>query len=115
LKSFNRYAAACAAALAGSGQGEDTAKLDDKEKARLRGQALTWLKADLAARVKQLASKQAHDRDDAKARLLHWRQDTDLVGVRDPAGLANLPEAERAAWQRLWREVDGALAQYAKK
>jgi len=115
LKSFNRYDAACAAALAASGQGEDAAKLDDKEKARLRGQALVWLKADLAAHLKQLASKQPHDRDEARARLLHWRQDTDLVGVRDPAGLAKLPEAERAAWQRLWREVEGALATHVKK
>src|SRR5262249_30638409 len=41
-------AAARSAVLATAGKGEDAAKLDDKEKARLRQQALDWLKADLA-------------------------------------------------------------------
>src|SRR6516164_4586354 len=43
LKAGHRYRAACAAALAAAGQGEDAAKLDDKEKVRLRKQALDWL------------------------------------------------------------------------
>jgi tetratricopeptide (TPR) repeat protein len=115
LKSWNRYNAACAAALAGSGQGENAAQLDDKEKARLRGQALVWLKADLAAHGRQLASDQLQDRDEARVRLLHWQQDPDLVGVRDAAGLAKLPVTERAAWQKLWQEVEGVLAKFAKK
>src|SRR5581483_6078749 len=38
----HRYNAACAAALAGCGQGQDADKLDGKEKARLRGRALAW-------------------------------------------------------------------------
>ncbi|HTU90936.1 MAG TPA: tetratricopeptide repeat protein, partial [Gemmataceae bacterium] len=48
----HRYNAACYAALAAAGQGEDAAKLDDKEKARLRKQARDWLRADLALRTK---------------------------------------------------------------
>jgi hypothetical protein len=34
--------------------------------------------------------------------LHHWQQDSDLAGVRDPAALAKMPEAERAEWQKLW-------------
>jgi hypothetical protein len=40
LREQPRYNAACAAALAGAGQGRDTAKLDAKEPARLRQQGL---------------------------------------------------------------------------
>ena len=45
----DRYNAACTAALAGCGQGVDADKLDAKERARLRQQALDWLRADLKA------------------------------------------------------------------
>src|SRR5215472_4056243 len=48
LQTQDRYNAANAAALAGCGQGEDAAKLNDNERTRLRQQALTWLRADLA-------------------------------------------------------------------
>src|SRR5204862_7263241 len=43
----HRYHAACAAVLAGCGQGEDAVRLDEPERARLRQQALDWLRADL--------------------------------------------------------------------
>jgi len=45
--------AARAAALAAARKGEDAAKLDTKEQARLRQQALDWLRADLALHTKQ--------------------------------------------------------------
>src|SRR5437763_2953473 len=37
------YNAACAAALAGCGQGKDADQSDEKERGRLRRQALDWL------------------------------------------------------------------------
>ena len=49
-----RYNAACAAALAGCGRGEDGAKLGDGERARWREQARQWLRADLAVWTKAL-------------------------------------------------------------
>src|SRR5262249_10728418 len=49
LKGQLRYNAACAAALAGCGQGKDADQSDDKERGRLRRQALEWLRADLTA------------------------------------------------------------------
>jgi tetratricopeptide (TPR) repeat protein len=44
-----RYSAACAAALAGCGRGKDNPPPDEAAKARLRQQALDWLKAELVA------------------------------------------------------------------
>jgi tetratricopeptide (TPR) repeat protein len=111
LHNQNRYHAACAAALAAAGKGSDADKLDAKEKARLRGQALTWLKADLALRAKQVQSGKPPDRQAALQALKHWQQDPDLAGVRDPVALAKLPEAERREWAKFWAEVNSLLKQ----
>ena len=66
----HRYNAACAAALAGSGQGKDDPKPDDAAKAKLRKQALDWLKAELSAwkRVSMIvdARQQGARRQDAR-------------------------------------------------
>jgi serine/threonine protein kinase/Flp pilus assembly protein TadD len=99
-----RYDAACAAALAGCGQGDDAAKFDDRERARLRRQALTWLRADLALRAKQVAGDLPKDRAAAERALEHWLVDPDFAGVRGEA-LAKAPEAERQAWRTLWANV----------
>jgi hypothetical protein len=41
--------------------------------------------------------------------LQHWKEDTDLAGIRDEKELAKLPEDERAAFKRLWNDVDQLL------
>jgi tetratricopeptide (TPR) repeat protein len=108
-QSWNRYNAACIAALAVVGQGGDAVRLPDKAIVMLRRQALRWLRADLALHA-QLA-----ERDDAAAkqavrqRLAHWQQDPDLATVRDPAALAQLTDDERQAWRQLWDEVAALL------
>jgi serine/threonine protein kinase/tetratricopeptide (TPR) repeat protein len=104
-----RYEAACAAALAGCGQGQDAASLNDRERARLRQQALDWLRADLVLRAKQAASGQPKERDAGQAALLNWQRDPYLAGVRGDA-LARLPEADRDAWRQLWAEVADTVA-----
>jgi serine/threonine protein kinase/Flp pilus assembly protein TadD len=101
----SRYDAACAAALASCGQGEDAKSLDDKERARLRRQALDWLRADLAAWQRLLEKDPDKARADAAQQLGHWLKDTDFAGVRGPETLARLPEAERRDWLKLWEEV----------
>jgi Tfp pilus assembly protein PilF len=112
LRSGNRYNAACAAVLAGCGQGKDADPLDEKERTALREQALAWLRADLAA----WASRLKYDPELAPAgvrqTMQHWQKDTDLAGVRDADALAKLPEAERQQWQKLWDDVE-ALRQRA--
>ncbi len=106
----HRYNAACAAALAASGQVADDPKFDDDARARLRGQALDWLKAERAAWTKVLDSGGAQARPLVQQTLRHWQADTDLAGVRDAEALAKLPESERVAWQSFWAEVDVLLA-----
>ena len=46
--------------------------------------------------------------------LRHWRQDSDLAGVRDETALAALPEEEREAWKDLWRDVQTTLDELAQ-
>jgi serine/threonine-protein kinase len=105
LKAAHRYSAACYAALAAAGQGEDAAKLDDQERTRLRQQARDWLRADLALRTKQLEGAQPADRAAAQQALRHWQKDPDLAGIRDKEALAKLPAEERAACAKLWADV----------
>jgi Flp pilus assembly protein TadD len=106
LRGQPRYDAACAAALAGCGRGQDAAKLDTKERARLRRQALDWLGADLKA-YRQLLDKSADKAGPAIAqRMQHWLRDADFAGVRGPDALANLPEAEKDGWKKLWAAVE---------
>jgi hypothetical protein len=105
LQEQHRYNAACAAALAGCGQGEDADQTDDKERARLRQQALEWLRADLEARGKFLEKEPDKVRPVLVKTMQHWQQDKDFAGVRGD-GLRKLPEAERQEWERLWQDVE---------
>src|SRR5262249_62289233 len=109
LPAQHRYAAACSAALAAAGQGEDAAKLDDKERARLRKQALDWLRADLALSTKLTASGPANARLFMQQSLKHWQQDSDLTGIRDRAALERLPPDEQKAFTQLWADVAALL------
>jgi tetratricopeptide (TPR) repeat protein/tRNA A-37 threonylcarbamoyl transferase component Bud32 len=115
LKQQHRYNAACSAALAASGQSQDAARLDDKERAHLRQQAFDWLRADLALWIKQTESAKPDVLVIVQRTLQHWRKDTDLASLRDAAALNRLPENERAAWQALWRDVDELLQRVAEK
>jgi serine/threonine-protein kinase len=101
----NRYRAACAAALAAARQGKDQPALTDVAKAKLRQHARLWLKAELDAWAKLIGEGKPESRTQVVRTLRHWQEDPDLGGVRDPAALAKLPQAERAAWQAVWDEV----------
>src|SRR5262249_13370493 len=114
-EALRRYSAASAAALAAARKGKDADKLDGKEKARLRGQALGWLKADLTLWRRRLDAGKPAARAAARMILGHWRADPDLAGVRDKAALAKLPEAERAGWGKLWAGVDYLLGKAQDK
>jgi Flp pilus assembly protein TadD len=107
LSSALRYNAACAAALAAAGRGQDAAGLEEKERARLRKLARDWLEADLKAWARKLDGKPAKVvRDRAATALRHWEQDADLSGVRHPWSLLRLPAEEQRQWQKLWADVD---------
>jgi len=115
MQAQNRYNAACAAALAGSGQGKEDPPLDDATKARWRKQAIDWLKADLAAWSKILGNDPPQARQFISKTLQHWKADTDLVGLRDAAALVKLSGEEQKACRELWAEVDALLAKTCQK
>jgi serine/threonine-protein kinase len=109
LRASHRYNAACAAALAASSQGKDADTLTAQDRACLRRQALTWLRADLAAWARLVEKSPSQARPQVQRALHHWQKDTDLAGLREQAALANLPQAERAAWSQLWADVAALL------
>jgi hypothetical protein len=74
-----------------------------------------WLKAELLAWTKHLESGPPQARPDIAQTLDHWKQDSDLDGLRDAEALARLPEAEREDWQSLWADVDAILARASAK
>jgi serine/threonine protein kinase/Flp pilus assembly protein TadD len=105
-----RFGAACAAARAGSGAGDDTAALDAAGRAAWRRQALAWLREELAMLGKQLADGTPGEWRIVLSRLGNVQRDSDLAGVRDDAALAKLPEAERAEWAQFWADVGAVRA-----
>jgi serine/threonine-protein kinase len=109
MKVQNRYNAACAAALAGCGQGRDEPPMDEAAKSRWRKQAIEWLKADLAFWNRQVETGPQQAKAFVVQTLQHWKVDTDLAGIRDEAALAKLPEDERKACRSLWTEVDALI------
>ncbi len=109
MKVQNRYNAACAAALAGCGQGKDEPPLDEPARARWRKQAIDWLKADLAFWSQILEKGQPEARQSVPQTLRHWKVDSDLAALRDPAALAKLPEDDQKACRALWTKVDALL------
>jgi serine/threonine-protein kinase len=108
MRAGRRYNAACAAGLAGCGQGEDQSKLSTAEQARWREQARRWLRADLAFWDKQVGGD-AGLKGLAHKELTHWQRDPDLRGLREPSALDKLPPAERQECSSLWRDVDALL------
>jgi serine/threonine-protein kinase len=106
----HRYQAACAAALAASGRGEDAGDLDDRQRAVLRKQALGWLRDELTALGKRGENAPAPGRAAVVRTLRRWQKAPELAVVRDGDALSRLPAQEREAWQRLWKDVEGTLA-----
>jgi tetratricopeptide (TPR) repeat protein len=105
----NRYNAACAAVLAGCGQGKDEPPLDEAARTRWRKQAIHWLSADLVFWSKQLKKGPPQVHQFAAQTFQHWKADPDLAGIREQAALAKLPSEEQKACQSLWVEVDALL------
>src|SRR5262249_19006250 len=91
----HRYNAACAAASAGSGCGQDGGGLSEAERARWRKQAREWLRAELAAWGMKLESGTATDHALARRTLTRWQTEPDLAGLRDSSALAKLSMDER--------------------
>ena len=72
-------------------------------------------KADLAAWTKELARNTPDVRAAVRDKMWDWQIDSDLAGVRGKAALAELPEAEADAWQKLWDDVADVQARTQTK
>jgi serine/threonine protein kinase/Tfp pilus assembly protein PilF len=106
---WNVYNAACAAVLAGTGQGRDAGGLTAAERTRWRKQAIDWLRTDLAAFARRLQAGRPGDRRVVRDEMEHWLHDDDLSAIRDAAGIARLPADEQRACLKLWAAVDELL------
>ncbi len=102
------YGAACTAARAPARQGVHQPQPHEPARAKLRGQALDWLRIELDAWSRHLGSGRPGARGMTVQGVAHWRLDPDLATVRGEA-LARLPEPERKGWQALWADVDALL------
>src|SRR5262249_32974231 len=94
-----RYNAARAAALAAAGQDKDEPP-PEAAKAKLRRQALDWLKAEVAA---------GRGQPKTIPELRQWVEDPALAGVRDKSALDKLPADEQHAFAQTWADVAALL------
>jgi tetratricopeptide (TPR) repeat protein len=115
LQQQHRYNAACSAALAAAGQGEDAKRLPDKVAVMLRRQALQWLRADLALYVKLAVRDEPAGKQFVREKMRHWQQDADLTSVREKEAIDKLPADEHEAWRALWADVDALLKKVEPK
>jgi serine/threonine-protein kinase len=114
LKSGHRYNAACAAAPAGAGWGEERPPPAEDERVRWREQAVASLEAEPASLRRQVETGQPEAGAAAARMLRHRKQDSDRAGIRDPEDLANLPAEEQQACRKLWADVDALQARAAR-
>ncbi len=101
-----RFAAACSAALAATGQGQEVPLTDQPVRDRLRKKAIDWLEADLTLCAAMIETGSYPERSAIPTRLSYWRVVPDLAGVRDPAALADIPADEHRRCTALWSRVD---------
>jgi serine/threonine-protein kinase len=110
----HRYKAARAAARAGCGHGADAPGLGEADGKHWRDQARQWLRAELAAQVRSLATHPTPARPGVREALTRWRNEPDLAGLRDPGELNKLSADERKDCLALWDEVAAVLARTEK-
>ena len=106
----NRYNAACAAARAGSGKGEDASSLTAEDRSRWRMQAVSWLKMNLATMKQRLEKGTDEERKGVAEALRHWLRYPDLTGIRESECLALLSARESNAYSALWFDITSLLS-----
>jgi hypothetical protein len=85
------------------------------ERARLKTQALIWLRADLALWAKVVDADNPPGRGTARQTLQHWQKDADLTGLRNRDALATLPKEERETCEKLWADIAVLLRRMESK
>ena len=75
-------------------------------RAKLRGQALTWFRAEVSATAKAADRGTPEANKSLLGTVQGWQETPDFAGVRDTKALAKLPESERRSWLALWADVE---------
>jgi hypothetical protein len=109
LNAEHRSNAALSAAAAAAGKGQAAGSLGEAERARLRRQALDWLRTDLTARQEALQSSAPGQAAQVRAVLVRWQSAPELAGLRDAEALSKLPATEQQAWRSFWADVHQVL------
>jgi serine/threonine-protein kinase len=100
----HRYSAACVAALAGCGIGDDASKLSEAERMQWRKQARQWLRNELTS-LAQRVDDASISRAALDKLLAQWQSNPELAGIRDRTALENLSAVEREECAALWNRV----------
>ena len=108
--SGHRYHAACCAALASSGRGEDAGQLADAERGHWREQALAWLRAELVQLSNPLEGARQKEGEAMREALECWQHDSRLTGLREASALTGLSPGEQQACRKLWADVEALIA-----
>src|SRR5262249_51465897 len=109
VRAGHLFHAACAAALASAGKGQDAAKLDDKERDRWRKQAVAWLRAALTSWSARVNQGTPAEQFAVRRQLERWQKAAELAILRDEDALANLAVDEQASCRTLWADVHSLL------
>ncbi len=99
-RNSHRFNAACVAALAGSGIGDDAMKLSAPERMQWRKQARQWLGEELNSTSAGTSVNKL---------LAGWQREPDLAGIRDAGPLEKLSAVEREECVALWARVAAML------
>ncbi len=95
--------------MVGCGRGGVGADLSREERARWRGRAREWLRAEVTLWTRALDGGPHADRLLVRDRLAHLWADPDLAGLFDRDALDKLPPAERLECRTLWGELDSLI------
>ena len=104
----NRYNAACAAALAAAGKGNDK---PPSEPQRPGGGSRPSTGSRRISPTGPSRPSPVRPRRTllVKETLVHWKADADLAAIRDEQSLNSLPEDQQKACRSLWADVDMLL------
>jgi hypothetical protein len=109
VRAGHLFNAACAAALASAGKGQDSAKLDAKERDRWRKQAIAWLRDTLTCWSERMNQSTPAEKSIVRQQLERWERAAELAMLRDEDALARLAVDERALCRTLWADVHALL------
>ena len=106
----HRYNAACAAALAGAGVGDDAEKLSETDKAAWRKQSCKWLTSELESMARRMQSAPTENRDPSIWLLKQWQNNPAFSSLRDASALEKMSPDERQECTTLWTAVANLIS-----